>query len=440
MKCKIILLFLALFILFIDKSSHAITKYDYSNQRFTGKASFRETFFDSAANYTGARFLKDADFRETVFKKEADFVAARFMDSTCFRDAQFLKSANFSDARFIEKADFQESIFHSSAEFRDVVFESEANFALASINKQAQFDRSHFRGPVLFSYSRFDSALSFGYSSFAEKAHFRGAQLEECVDFREASFIKDAIVDFTSAQIRNDVLLGSSRADDIQKYDFRLAVLFNDANIILYHPVDILMQHEKIRYIKLPENLDYFSKKVIIEGTKQASFEDDKYDEQRFEMDYVFAKSTMYQEKSTLPVESKWYHISRYPQWIGNTIYYWTMGLGFRPFRIIYWMLGTIILFALFYLIFFPTKINKYVFEDEDKPAQFTDTIINCLFFSFNLFFTFRLKREIVTFFEAGQKRLILVEWVLGFVSYIAFIALAKSGSILHSLKILFMG
>ena len=431
----------ALFYFFlINEPLHATTRYNYNNERFISRANFSETLFDSASNFINSRVMKAADFKGTVFQQKVDFVAARFMDSTCFKDAQFMGAADFSDARFNKQADFQESIFHNSAEFRDVVFEQDASFALTSVKKQTQFDRSHFKGVASFSYARFDSVVSFGYAKFYDKVNFRGTQLGHAIDFREAWFLEKAIVDFTSAQIKQDVLLGSARTDEFQKYDFRLAVLLNHAKIVLFNPVQLQIQHEKIRYITLPDHLDYFTKKVIIEGTKQASFEGSNYDKQRFELDYVFAKSTMYQDKTTVPVELKWYHITKWPKWAGNTIYLWTMGLGYRPFRIIYWMLGIIVLFAVFYLIFFPAKINQYVFEDKDKQAQMTDTIINCLFFSFNLFFTFRLKREIVTFFEAGQKRLILIEWVLGFVSYIAFIALAKSGSILHSLKILFMG
>lgn len=429
-----------LFFFLINEPLHATTRYDFKNERFISHANFSETLFDSASAFINARFMKAADFREAVFQQQVDFVAARFMDSTCFKDVQFMNAADFSDARFSKTADFQESIFHNSAEFRDVIFEQNASFALLSVKKQAQFDRSQFKGQASFSYARFDSAVSFGYAKFYDKVNFRSAQLEHTIDFREATFQKKAIVDFTSAQIKQDVLLGSSRADEFQKYDFRLAVLLDNANIVLFNPVNIQIQHEKIRYITLPDHLDYFTKKVIIEGTKQASFEGENFDKQRFELDYVFAKSTMYQDKTTVPVESKWYQITKWPKWIGNTIYLWTMGLGYRPFKIIYWMLGTIVLFAILYLIFFPAKINQYVFEDKDRHAHMTDTIINCLFFSFNLFFTFRLKREIITFFEAGQKRLILIEWVLGFVSYIAFVALAKSGSILHSLKILFMG
>jgi len=56
------------------------------------------------------------------------------------------------------------------------------------------------------------------------------------------------------------------------------------------------------------------------------------------------------------------------------------------------------------------------------------------------VFFTFRLKRDILTFFDAKEKRLIVGEWVTGFLVYVAFLTLLKSGSILHNLKELFCG
>jgi hypothetical protein len=56
------------------------------------------------------------------------------------------------------------------------------------------------------------------------------------------------------------------------------------------------------------------------------------------------------------------------------------------------------------------------------------------------VFFTFRLKREILIFFDAKEKRVIVFEWLLGFGGYVAFLLGSKSGSILHNLKELFVG
>ena len=54
--------------------------------------------------------------------------------------------------------------------------------------------------------------------------------------------------------------------------------------------------------------------------------------------------------------------------------------------------------------------------------------------------FTFRLKRDILTFFNSREKKVIISEWLLGFLIYIAFLTLAKAGSILQRLKDMFLG
>ncbi len=56
------------------------------------------------------------------------------------------------------------------------------------------------------------------------------------------------------------------------------------------------------------------------------------------------------------------------------------------------------------------------------------------------VFFTFRLKKDILTFFESRSKYVIVTQWTLGFLVYLAFLTLSKSGSILQQLKTLFVG
>ena len=125
-----------------------------------------------------------------------------------------------------------------------------------------------------------------------------------------------------------------------------------------------------------------------------------------------------------------------------------TMGLGYRPFRLVYWVLGFIILFAFLYFLWIPQQINQYIFKDEKSKDAFTlkrkisntNTIIHCLYFSSMLFFTIRLRKDILTFFNKKEKRVIVYEYLLGLGIYVSFLTLSKSGSILHTLKSLFIG
>ncbi len=77
-----------------------------------------------------------------------------------------------------------------------------------------------------------------------------------------------------------------------------------------------------------------------------------------------------------------------------------------------------------------------------EAPAQGNPGTLSALnpYFSIMVFFTFRLKQKILTFFEAKEQRLIVTQWTLGFLVYLAFLTLSKSGSILQQLKTLFIG
>jgi len=133
-----------------------------------------------------------------------------------------------------------------------------------------------------------------------------------------------------------------------------------------------------------------------------------------------------------------------------------TPDLGYRPFWLLWWVLAIVIGFTIFYFIRMKDQINRYISKKyEIKESSHTkrkrvvrrsrnvhviDTFINCLYFSSMLLFSFRLKGELLTFFEKKQKWIIVSEYLIGILIYIAFLTLSKSGSILHTLKSLFVG
>ena len=136
-----------------------------------------------------------------------------------------------------------------------------------------------------------------------------------------------------------------------------------------------------------------------------------------------------------------------------NTIYYLTMCLGYRPFRLIYWAIGIILLFSIFYYKKMSLHINRYLSRDisQNKTSHrrhisrnlSTDSVskyLNSIYFSTMLFVTFRLKKDLLIVFSQVEKRIIVTEWFIGFLVYIAFLTLSETGSILHTLKSLFIG
>ena len=99
-----------------------------------------------------------------------------------------------------------------------------------------------------------------------------------------------------------------------------------------------------------------------------------------------------------------------------------------------------------------PRRIYAFIQGTEKRPTQAPqppndppalsalNPWIHCLYFSVMVFFTFRLKQKILTSFNAKKQRLIVTQWTLGFLVYLAFLTLSKSGSILQQLKTLFIG
>ena len=128
------------------------------------------------------------------------------------------------------------------------------------------------------------------------------------------------------------------------------------------------------------------------------------------------------------------------------------MGLGYRPFKIFLWAGAMILGFALYYRVRMPRRIYDFIQDKDNKSTQAPQPLndppkpstltpwIHCLYFSVRVFFTFRLKQKILTFFDAKEQRIIVFQWVLGFLIYVAFLTLSKSGSILQQLKTLFVG
>lgn len=279
------------------------------------------------------------------------------------------------------------------------------------------------------------------------------------------------MVDFSLAVVRDTVLVGIQLSSSLPKYDFGRANLISQTSsslqrydfmranlipagklnpgskIILYGPVDLKIQLEKLEFVELCDTLSYYAKKDIISVLKDKSFERNKA--AWFEIDYLFAKSTMYQKVSTKYEKYSVFHPITWLKFIYNA----TMGLGFRPFRLIYWVILLIVGYGVFYMIKIPDRINEYIRKEKvwvkntrrqkkiNEPLQsWSSTIINSLYFSSMVFFTFRLKRDILTFFNDNEKRIIVFQWFIGFMVYVAFLTLSKAGSILQNLKDLFIG
>jgi hypothetical protein len=424
--------------------------------------------FDKPANFVSAAFKDLANFRAANFDSIATFDLANFDDAADFWGSRFASCVTFSNTHFVGLAMFRHAKFDTLARFEAVNFLSPADFAYSIFSGEADFSGAMCHHPVDFSNARFDGLANFRDALFREKIDFNSAFFNNKIDFRGAKFDSGGVVDFSSAAIVDTVFIGIAGSNRWQSYNFRAAKLqpafrsenFNDkaddaanksvdypgAKIILSGPVRLDIQFEKFRFIELCDTLNYFAKKDIISSLKNIDFKDNK--RAQFELDYLLARSTRYQKVSA--------NYEKYS--LINPVLWWkflydrTMGMGYRPFRIIYLMAVIILGYTLFYMVKIPGRINAYISQTFGKGHRsesesgneiklgFKETLINCLYFSTLTFFTFRLNGQYLIFFNKREKNSVISEWLFGFLIYFAFLTLSKSGSILQNLKDLFIG
>ena len=400
----------------------------FFNLQFDSVADFSFAKFDSVANFINTDFRSRTDFGYTKFKSLVNFNDANFKDDASFKSAEFEGDAKFYSTRFEGAADFSTSKFFKTVRFYDAQFDSTADFMVA-----------HFENWVDFGLARFNHITNFTLTTFNKGANFDGADIDSLI--------------FLGTSINGEFTLGSIRG---QSFDFTRAIFLSNARLVLKDQVRLNIQAERLKYIVLGDHLTYSRKSHIIQYLKSKSFSNDK--SSQLELDYIFAKSTMYQNQSDnyfdIYEKNKWYEFWDWPKWFITTFYYWTMGLGYRPFRLIFWVLAVVMIYAGIFMKKTPERINAYIFanfdskqnfslsdkQDRKVSLSFVESLLNCVYFSTMLFFTIRLKGNILIFFNAEEKKLIITEWFLGVLMYVAFLTLSKAGSIIHNLKDLFIG
>ena len=256
------------------------------------------------------------------------------------------------------------------------------------------------------------------------------------------------MTDFKKIVLRSTVFNSNVYLGELhkQEFDFTEAIFHPDVKIILCDLAELNLQTERVKHIAFAYYLRYSLKRRILDNLKNSCFKENKM--AQFELDYIFHKSTMFQHQ--IDTEIMGFH-----KMILNCIYYITMGFGYRPFRLAYWVFGIIIIYSLIYFWKLRQQINHYIFKEEKQTILKTrgkrfvrrtgnvhpvDLFINCLYFSSTMFLTVRLKKDVLTSFQREERWMIISEYILGLLIYIAFLTLSKSGSILHNLKSLFVG
>jgi hypothetical protein len=423
-------------------------------------------------DYEAAIFHKAVDFNSKIFPEEITFKSAHFYDTARFDNCVFEERTSFHYITFEKKVHFQESEFQKWGRFFGTVFNGEASFHDVEFLDDVYFNKAQFNGICNFTATKFKSKIEFTEAQFHAPVYMRFAEFDSTISFFYAQInaplrLENAKVDtfiFDGAIIRDKIYIGSSNMGlspptaDFEMASFtdpedtyKIGKKTHGGEIVLVGPANILIQIEKFSHISLLDTLDYFTKKNIISTLKSDCFADDDQATERFELDYILARSTKHQDKTSIYGRTKFYQVYKWPHWLATELYDRTMGLGYRPFNLLWWAFGCVILFTIGYAWKMPQRLKEFISLDSkynsppeeqtsaSKFSLFYENILFAFYFSAAIFFAFRFNKDIFTFFGRREKMWISFEWLLGIIFYVAFFALAQSGSILHRLLGLFV-
>ncbi|MEU5157806.1 pentapeptide repeat-containing protein [Glycomyces sp. NPDC021274] len=136
-----------------------LTKVDFSNAIFTGKADFRGAIFTGETRFGGTTFTAEADFRGTTFA-EIEFENVTFYGRAYFGGTKFTRDTSFKNVTFADEAFFVGSTFDRAADFMCAMFKGKTQLMGATFNSRAEF-----RGA---SFSRHTSLVNMTFTKGAE--------------------------------------------------------------------------------------------------------------------------------------------------------------------------------------------------------------------------------------------------------------------------------
>lgn len=484
-----------------EKYDSCLTFYsaDFENFIFYNNARFGSTSFYSRANFRNARFKQNAYFGNADFFKDANFDHSKIYGAFRAFMACFHKEVSFNYVNFNNSAHFIVMSFKDTVRFQSCNFSKKykVDFTSANFYKDLIVRRCEFNGNLYFNYAHWDSGdISFTESKvnnefsflkakvharvliedvvfhkiapfnntiFYQKVRFNNVEFRDNLYFKLTRFYNTLdlrgittpkVIDFNRTLLADTVLLGQENSTEKISVDFsktnfvhkgtQLQHTKNDTTImskargvkiILYGPVNITMQPEKLSYIQIFDKLDYYSKKDIVTALQ---INDNIRDRTEWELkvDQLFAQSTKYQKRTTTYELYPIYH----PRRIVTYLYDITMGLGYVPFRLFIWGIAIILVFTLIQYFLWHQDVYAYLsyIHKTDEPNMFEPSFFLFLFFSTKLFLSLKFEKNVILMFR-GKVRLFLVfEWVLGILFYWYLLNGSRSGSLIHSLKVLF--
>lgn len=388
-------------------------------------ADFSFTKFQVPAIFVYSDFRFNSKFRPTMFKDYVGFRHATFRKFTDFSVSEFSKDTYFTDARFLKGAKFDDAVFYQKAFFNSAMFDSTVTCHNAKFLDNIQLEQASFKN---------DAWFDFGTSTIYDTVTI--GRDERVTNTSHFDFI-GIITESREPQNINFLFTSFPAKDSIKAYPDSTNKLYKTfkQKIILKGKVNLKIQLEKFHLLEFDQTLNYFARKNIISELKQNSFDGQEFIKERFELDYLLAKSTMYISKSTGQIEKLKFYNSL--QWWINSFYFITMGLGYRPFWLFYYALILIFIFSIIYFFKMRYAIADYIHFAENVnrdgkkiKLKKIEHLYNSIYFSTSIFLRIIFPKKILILMNSNQKKLVITEYLIGISFIIYFILGAKPGSI----------
>lgn len=291
-------------------NSHFYNAVDFSNTYFTSIADFHHSRYDSTCNYSYALFDSLVGFYETIFK------------NALFNDVFFTNGVNFSSSYFINPAYFKSSYFAQESDFKNTLFTNKSYFNNASFFSFADFTSSKYDSFVDFEGACFYKGVSFKSCIFNDKVNLDKAIIIDSIDMLKTVFKKG--LDLRSTRIDSFCKIFMNNFTYYPKG--KLYINWEDIKgKLVFLPDDIILKTDiRYNYVKdrryFNQMADFYkgiSENYILQGDINSS--------RAVNYEISYQRALILQE---------WH-------WI---LYGWFMEWGFKPIRLIYFLILPVIM------------------------------------------------------------------------------------------------
>jgi len=293
---------------------------DFRNANFIHGVTFKDIAFKDLVSFAGAVFqggeYLEAVFINSIFQNSAYFGQLEILGRLSFEESTFFKDAFFNDINkgLIETEAKKSFLKFSSTEFRGRTFFDHSRLgalwcstiSIDNLSKEESEQSAHriFKSPVTF----WDLAIFEGLQS--DKVSFHDAIFRDDADFSKALFFKSA--EFTHTIFQKDVYFRKTDFSNLPSKGLALnGVRFKKAVNLEWQQVNNKIQADKETWEDIE---DAFKRSANLKGQNEAMYER-RLNEESF----------------------------------SDSIEFWFWGYGIRPYRLVFWIILSFLLFTLIY-------------------------------------------------------------------------------------------